>query len=107
MGGGAPLTCVLLPLLPLPACTRDVTPVCRLLLLLSGGGGGDGGLDAVCWGRLGQLISWEGRTGVGEDSQVDIILRSRASTSDDDFRVVMASDARTSTDGVSEQAVRT
>ena len=34
---------------------------------------------------------------------MDIILRSRASgASEDDFRVVIMSDARTSTDGVSE-----
>eukprot|EP00752_Nemacystus_decipiens_P009591 g8569.t1 len=46
-----------------------------------------------------QWISWDGRTGVGDDALVDIILRSRASTSDDDFRVVVASNARTATDG--------
>eukprot|EP00752_Nemacystus_decipiens_P009587 g8565.t2 len=46
-----------------------------------------------------QWISWDGRTGVGDDALVDIILRSRASTSDDDFRVVVASNARASTDG--------
>lgn len=48
---------------------------------------------------LAQLISWDGRTGVGEDAAVDIILRSKAIPAD--FRVVVATNARTSTDGVS------
>ncbi|CAM9822713.1 unnamed protein product, partial [Ectocarpus sp. 8 AP-2014] len=46
-----------------------------------------------------QLISWEGRTGGGENAQVDIILRSKANLSDDAYYVVAAGNSRNSTDG--------
>lgn len=49
-----------------------------------------------------QLISWEGRTGGGENAEVDIILRSKANLSDDAYYVVAERNLRASTDGVRE-----
>lgn len=67
---------------------RALLRIPLLLLLLS------------LWRVALQLISWEGRMGVGETATVDIILRSRSNDSDDAFYVVAAGDERTSIDGV-------